>query len=41
MFCKYTYLVIWIFKNRVGSKGLVPLLSSQTTVRAIRHTAVC
>ena len=29
------------FLNRVGSKGLVPLLSSHTTVRAVRHTAVC
>jgi len=27
--------------NRVGSKGLFPLLSSHTTVRAVRHTAVC
>ncbi len=26
--------------NRVGSKGLFPLLSSHTTVRAVRHTAV-
>ena len=30
-----------IADNRVGSKGLVPLLSSHTTVRAVRHTAVC
>jgi len=26
--------------NRVGSEGLVPSLSSHTTVRAVRHTAV-
>jgi hypothetical protein len=26
--------------NRVGSEGLFPPLSSHTTVRAVRHTAV-
>jgi hypothetical protein len=26
--------------NRVGSEGLIPSLSSHTTVRAVRHTAV-
>jgi len=27
--------------NRVGSRGLIPLPSSPTTARAVRHTAVC
>jgi hypothetical protein len=27
--------------NREDSKGLFPLLSSHTTVRAVRHMAVC
>jgi uncharacterized protein YndB with AHSA1/START domain len=27
--------------NRVGGKGLFPFPSSHTTVRAVRHTAVC
>jgi geranylgeranyl reductase family protein len=28
------------YRNRVGSEGLFPSLSSHTTVRAVRHTAV-
>ena len=48
MVIKFFYItastVIMIFGyrlyNRVGSEGLFPPLSSHTTVRAVRHTAV-
>ena len=33
-------MVMIISTNRVGGKGLFPLPSSHTTVRAVRHTAV-
>jgi hypothetical protein len=38
----YIYHALWRARMsyRVGSKGLLPLLSSHTTVRAVRHTAV-
>ena len=29
-----------LVQNRVGSEGLFPSLSSHTTIRAVRHTAV-
>ena len=29
-----------IHKNRVGGTGLIPVPTSHTTVRAVRHTAV-
>ena len=34
-------VVLAPFDNRVGGEGLFPSPSSHTTVRAVRHTAVC
>ena len=36
----HTNNIYYSLKNRVGSEGLFPSLSSHTTVRAVRHTAV-
>lgn len=37
---KNKYLTFSYIYNRVGGTGLIPVPTSHTTIRAVRHTAV-